>query len=114
MYDHISQFEPLLPASAKREPLLEKAHRLQAQAGAAKGRAHATVMQAPAPLLRTMNSYYSNRIEGRHTLPVEIEQALRKDFAADADTARRQHLTVAQPRVALRHGLHTGGSHCPG
>ena len=28
-------------------------------------------------LLRAMNSYYTNRIEGQHTLPVEIEQALR-------------------------------------
>ena len=37
-----------------------------------------------------MNSYYTNRIEGQHTLPVEIEQALRNDYSADADKARRQ------------------------
>ena len=95
MDDHIGQFEPLLPASHRRDGLLEKAHLLQRLALAAKGRAHGSVMLAIAPLLRAMNSYYTNRIEGQHTLPIEIEQALRQDFAANADTRRRQHLAVA-------------------
>ena len=95
MYDHISQFEPLLPAFNHRDGLLEKAHHLQRLALAAKGRAHASVMLAIAPLLRAMNSYYTNRIEGQHTLPIEIEQALRQDFAANADTRRRQRVAVA-------------------
>ena len=38
-------------------------------------------MLSLAPLLRAMNSYYTNKIEGQHTLPVEIEQALRKEFS---------------------------------
>jgi len=42
-----------------------------------------------------MNSYYSNRIEGQHTLPLEIEQALRNDYSLDADKARRQRLALA-------------------
>ena len=95
MYDHINQFEPLLPAFNHRDGLLEKAHHLQRLALAAKGRAHASVMLAIAPLLRAMNSYYTNRIEGQHTLPIEIEQALRQDFAANADTRRRQRVAVA-------------------
>ena len=95
MHDHISQFEPLLPAFNHRDGLLEKAHHLQRLALAAKGRAHASVMLAIAPLLRAMNSYYTNRIEGQHTLPIEIEQALRQDFAANADTRRRQRVAVA-------------------
>ena len=95
MYDHISQFDPLLPSSHRRDGLLEKAHHLQRLALTAKGRAHASVMLSIAPLLRAMNSYYTNRIEGQHTLPIEIEQALRQDFAVDADTRRRQRLAVA-------------------
>ena len=95
MYDQSGQFEPLLPASNRRDGLLEKAHHLQRLALAAKGRAHASVMLSIAPLLRAMNSYYTNRIEGQHTLPIEIEQALRQDFAANADTRRRQRLAVA-------------------
>ena len=110
MYDHIGQFEPLLPGSGRRDALLEKAHHLQRLALAAKGQAHAGVMQALAPLLRAMNSYYTNRIEGQHTLPVEIEQALRQDFATDADTRRRQRLAIAHMRTeawAEAHTAHT-------
>ena len=110
MYDHISQFEPLLPASSRRDALLEKAHHLQRLALSAKGRAHASVMQALAPLLRAMNSYYTNRIEGQHTLPVEIEQALRQDFATNADTRRRQRLALAHMHTeawAEAHAAHT-------
>ena len=110
MYDRIDQFEPLLPASRRRDGLLEKAHHLQRLALAAKGRAHASVMLAIAPLLRAMNSYYTNRIEGQHTLPIEIEQALRHDFAANADTRRRQRLAVAHMNTeawAEAHAAHT-------
>jgi len=42
-----------------------------------------------------MNSYYSNRIEGQHTRPLELEQALRKDFSQDASLAARQRLEIA-------------------
>lgn len=84
--------EPLLPAEHALPPLLEKAHDLQRQALKLAG------TSAPAELrtlLRAMNSYYSNRIEGQHTLPVEIEQALRNDYSDDEDKARRQRLALA-------------------
>ncbi len=42
-----------------------------------------------------MNSYYSNRIEGQHTRPHELEQALRHDFSNDAKLAERQRLGIA-------------------
>lgn len=113
MYDHIRQFEPLLPASSRREGLLEKAHHLQRLALAAKGRAHTSVMLAIAPLLRAMNSYYTNRIEGQHTLPVEIEQALRQEFAPDADTRRRQRLAVAHIHTEAWAEAHTAQTRWP-
>jgi len=34
-------------------------------------------------LLRQMNSYYSNLIEGHHTHPLDIEKALRADYSTD-------------------------------
>jgi len=46
-------------------------------------------------LLRSMNSYYTNRIEGQHTRPHEIDQALRQDFSKDATLAAKQRLAVA-------------------
>jgi Fic family protein len=53
-------------------------------------------------LLRAMNSYYSNKIEGQHTLPLELEQALRNDYSQDADKARRQRLAVAHMATEAR------------
>lgn len=92
MYSQPSQFEPLLPSEARLEPLLAKAHDLARQA--------TTLAGTPAPaelrsLLRSMNSYYTNRIEGQHTRPHEIEEALRRDFSRNADLAARQRLAVA-------------------
>jgi Fic family protein len=95
MYAHISQFEPLLPSEQKRQALLEKAHELQKLALRATGRAHPNVMATLSPLLRKMNSYYTNRIEGQHTLPAEIDTALAKQFSTDADIQRRQRLALA-------------------
>jgi Fic family protein len=42
-----------------------------------------------------MNSYYTNRIEGQHTRPLEIEQALARNFSGNADLAARQRLALA-------------------
>jgi Fic family protein len=40
-------------------------------------------MKALADLVRAMNCYYSNLIEGHDTHPVDIERALRNDYSAD-------------------------------
>lgn len=92
LYDHPAQMEPLLPGEHLLEPLLEQAHDLQREARSLAGAG------APADLrqlLRAMNSYYSNKIEGQHTLPFEIERALRNDYSQDGDKARRQRLALA-------------------
>jgi len=92
MYDSPHQFEPLLPATRQQEPLLAKAHDLARSATQLAGLPVAPELRA---LLRGMNSYYTNRIEGQHTRPHEIEQALRKDFSRNKDLAARQRLAVA-------------------
>ena len=92
MYTQPHQFEPLLPAGTRLEPLLSQAHDLS--------RAATTLAGTRVPpelrrLLRNMNSYYTNRIEGQHTRPHEIDQALRQDFSQDAALAAKQRLAVA-------------------
>ncbi|RWA52242.1 cell filamentation protein Fic [Cupriavidus sp. UYMSc13B] len=94
VYDSPHQFEPLLPQGAL-EPLvsatrtvIEKAQRLQgALSPSARGRL--------CELVRKMNSYYSNRIEGESTHPVNIDRALRKDFSTRPETAKLQRLALA-------------------
>lgn len=92
MYTNPYQFEPLLPSEARMEPLLAKAHDL---ARAATTLAGTRVPPELRHLLRRMNSYYTNRIEGQHTLPHQIDKALSKDFSADRELAARQRLAVA-------------------
>ena len=92
MYDAPHQFEPLLPAGPRLEPLLAKAHDLSRLAAPLAGIRVPPEMRT---LLRSMNSYYTNRIEGEHTRPSDIELALRQDFSSDTDLARRQRLAVA-------------------
>lgn len=92
LYHSVHQFEPLLPAEAAQQQVLAQAHDL---ARAALRLASAAVPSDLRRLLRSMNSYYSNRIEGQHTRPFEIEQALRRDFSANRELAARQRLAVA-------------------
>ena len=50
-------------------------------------------------LVREMNSYYSNLIEGHKTLPSEIEAALRRDYSVDENKRANQHLARAHIEV---------------
>lgn len=77
------------------EPVLEKAHDLRTASTRLAGACQAGVSGELARLLRAMNSYYSNKIEGEHTRPVEIEQAMAHQFSDDAEKARLQRLAVA-------------------
>lgn len=98
-YDSPHQFEPLLPSDAMVGPLLERASDLTRAAtalGAASGQTAQMELRA---LLRSMNSYYTNRIEGEHTRPSDIERALQQDFSANIDLARKQRLAVAHIRT---------------
>lgn len=95
LYDHPSQMEPLLPGEHHLGPLLEQANDLIRQADRLAGQCQPGALGGLRRLLRAMNSYYSNKIEGQHTLPLEIEQALHDDYAQDADKARRQRLALA-------------------
>jgi Fic family protein len=95
LYDDPVQMEPLLPGEHRLGPLLERAHDLRREADRLAGLCQSGALDGLRRLLRAMNSYYSNKIEGQQTLPLEIEQALRNDYSDDADKARRQRLAVA-------------------
>jgi Fic family protein len=104
-YDHPSQMEPLLPGEHRLAPLLEFAHDLQRDALRLSGTSAPVELRT---LLRAMNSYYTNKIEGQHTLPIDIERALRNDYSQDTDKARRQRLALAhmQTEAAIESRWH--------
>jgi Fic family protein len=92
---HAGEFEPLLPEDRVLEPLRELAHEVQSEAWKLAGFAHPSVLLTLGPLLRAMNSYYTNRIEGQHTLPADIEKAMRQHFSTNPDRAAKQRLAIA-------------------
>ena len=61
----------------------------------------ASMLTSLADLVRTMNCYYSNIIEGHATHPVDIERALKGNYSSDAEKRNLQleakaHITVQQ------------------
>lgn len=94
MYNAPHQFEPLLP-QMQLDSLQSRAAAICQGATALSGAAHPVVQESLRELLRAMNSYYSNRIEGQSTSPLNIERALRQEFSPESDTARLQRLALA-------------------
>ncbi|MES2531718.1 MAG: Fic family protein [Pseudomonadota bacterium] len=94
-YDAPHQFEPLMPGEAQLAPLLELSSDLTRASTALGSSAIVAAQVELRSLLRSMNSYYTNRLEGEHTRPSEIEKALQRDFSQNADLARKQRLALA-------------------
>jgi Fic family protein len=101
-YDAPHQFEPLLPGAVEIGPLLERASDLTRAAAALGSSTVVTLQPTLRELLRSMNSYYTQHIEGEHTRPSDIEKALHDDFSAEPDLARRQRLAVAHIQAEQR------------
>ena len=94
MYSQPHQFEPLLPTlpHPELEVLAEEVCRRGFEL---KRLVHPVTEARIATLLRSVNSYYSNRIEGQQTHPKDIERALKKSFSKEPKKARLQRLAIA-------------------
>ena len=105
MYTIPRQFEPLVPrpSAAVEGGLLALAGEVATRALGLRSIVHPATEARLAQLLRSVNSYYSNRIEGQHTHPLDIERALKKDFSGEPDKARRQRIAVAH--IAAQHEI---------
>lgn len=96
---NIAQFQPLFPEGRVLGPVLEEAAELVKECHQLGGQAGEPIIRALRPRLRAMNSYYTNKIEGQHTRPADIERAMRKDFDADVALAKKQRLAVAHMKT---------------
>jgi Fic family protein len=106
MYEHITQMEPLYPAKA--EALEDLARKVVAESAKLEGRLAPSTLAGIRSLLRVVNSYYSNLIEGHSTHPIDIERAMRQDYSADQNKRDLQiesqiHIEV-QEELAKRLG----------
>jgi len=68
--------EPLFPRESR--DLVNLTMKVYAGASELSGMVHPIMRKEIARLLRHINSYYSNRIEGEHTSPGDIEKAVKK------------------------------------
>lgn len=80
--------------------LLDLLTEIPAAAGALPGRLHPKTAASLAELVRIMNCYYSNLIEGHNTRPRDIERALADDL--DADEPRRNLQLEARQHIRLQ------------
>ncbi|AMV73202.1 Fic family protein [Desulfuromonas carbonis] len=99
MPDSISQMTPLLPEGA--DDLQDLALEVVQRSASLGTRQHPVTLHTLRELLRIINSYYSNLIEGHNTHPYDIVRAMRQQY--DAEPAKRNlqlesiaHITVQQ------------------
>lgn len=95
----LGKLSPLYPEDRVLGPLSELAATLLAECHRLGAQTSQPMVRALRPRLRAMNSYYSNKIEGQHTKPAAIEEALQKHFDADATLAKKQRLAIAHMEV---------------
>ena len=100
LYDHPAAFEPLLPTDRSGE-LRESAAELLRKSAGLGGALHEVTRRSVVELLRTMNSYYSNLIEGHNTHPLAIERALKNDYSSEPALRALQLESKAHIEVQL-------------
>ena len=101
--------EPLLigQTSRHRGELTDLAVELAARSAGFRRSLLAGALTALADLVRAMNCYYSNLIEGHVTHPVDIERALKNDYSVDA---RKRDLQLeAKAHVTVQQWIDAGG-----
>lgn len=78
----ITLLEPMMPAEGDRR-LEDLSMQLAEKASALNHQVKPRVRQSMSSLVRSMNCYYSNLIEGHNTHPVDIDRALAGDYSQD-------------------------------
>jgi len=111
VYRRVESMEPLFPDSEGAE-LLDLSHRITLALGGLRQMIHSPLVRDKiAALVRNMNCYYSNLIEGHKTLPRDIERAQHAQFDADATRQDNQLLAIAhiQTEESMISRLQKGG-----
>ncbi|HTT19419.1 MAG TPA: Fic family protein [Candidatus Sulfotelmatobacter sp.] len=105
----VSMMEPLLIAegSRHRAPLTDLVVELAQKSAGFRRSLPSTLLTSLADLVRAMNCYYSNLIEGHDTHPIDIERALKNNYSKDA---RKRDLQLeAKAHIAVQKWIDEGG-----
>src|SRR5689334_1144067 len=97
-HEPVGLMEPMMPAEGNTElsnlvlDLIGESQRLA-------GMLHPKVQESVGDLVRSMNCYYSNFIEGHNTHPRDIDRALANDYSTEARKRSLQKEAVAHIQV---------------
>lgn len=107
--ESVGMLEPLLigESSQHRGELVDMAVELAARSTGLRRSLPEGLGKALADLVRAMNCYYSNLIEGHDTHPVDIERALQDDYSADPE--KRDLQLEARAHIAVQKWIDEGG-----
>jgi Fic family protein len=106
--ESIGLFEPLtIPTTVvAREELIDLSFKLTGMASGFRKSLPPGVLAALSGLVRSMNCYYSNLIEGHDTHPVDIERALKDDYSDNKESRNLQ--LEAKAHIAVQEWIDTG------
>ena len=107
--ESIGLMEPLLigEGSRHRAALTDLALELAQKSAGFRRSLPESLLTSLADLVRSMNCYYSNLIEGHDTHPIDIERALKGDYSNDAK--KRDLQLEAKAHIAVQHWIDGGG-----
>jgi len=107
--ESIAMMEPLLigETSRHRGKLTDMALELAQKAAGFRRSLPESLLASLADLVRAMNCYYSNLIEGHDTHPIDIERALKNDYSKDAH--KRDLQLEAKAHIAVQEWIDRGG-----
>jgi Fic family protein len=105
----VNLMEPLLlsEGSRFRGELTDLALELAARSAGFRRSLPRGLAAALADLVRSMNCYYSNLIEGHDTHPIDIERALKNDYSEDV--AKRNLQLEAKAHIEVQQWIDEGG-----
>lgn len=104
----VSMMEPLLisDGSHQRTGLTDLALELAQKSAGFRRSLPESLLASLADLVRSINCYYSNLIEGHDTHPIDIERALKGDYSKD--TGKRDLQLEAKAHIAVQQWIDTG------
>jgi Fic family protein len=105
----VSVMEPLLIAESSRHrgALTDLAFDLAQKSAGLRRSLPPSLLTSLADLVRAMNCYYSNLIEGHDTHPIDIERALKNDYSQD--TRKRDLQLEAKAHILVQQWIDSGG-----
>ena len=107
--ENIARMEPLLigEGSRHRTELTDLSVEMAMKSAGFRRSLPDGVLTALATLVRAMNCYYSNLIEGHDTHPVDIERALKDDYSAEPE--KRNLQLEARAHIEVQKWIDDGG-----